>query len=207
MAYLTEEKFDLKEMTIILSGVLPDGNDSFISEANSKQVEAALFVFRDYLTMRGRKRKAEEEAYRIASKAVFSWKTAKAFHENPVFEDDDDSDKMWWQKPELSKEKKMERMRAAERDVKFDISNRKFLLQNKAKALPYNRSYQKHDRDYGSYQKRPQFPQGRPDTRRCHWCQGVGHIARNCPVKSQQQQQPPFRNSSQLGFGKSKTGN
>ena len=121
--------------------------------------------------------------------------------------DDDDSDKMWWQKPELSKEKKMERMRAAERDVKFDISNRKFLLQNKAKALPYNRSYQKHDRDYGSYQKRPQFPQGRPDTRRCHWCQGVGHIARNCPVKSQQQQQPPFRNPSQLGFGKSKTGN
>ena len=206
MAYLTDEKFDLKDLTTILCGVLPDGNVSFISEANSKQVESVLFTLRDLLAMRCRKRKAEEDTYRIASKAVFSWKTAKAFQENPVFEDDDDSDKMWWEKPELSIEKKMERMKTAERDVKFELSNRRFLLQSKAKTLPYNRPFQRQDRDHGSVQKRPYFPQGRPDTRRCHWCQGVGHIARNCPVKSQQQQHPP-RNLLQLDYGKSKNGN
>ena len=210
MAYLTEEKFDMKEMTTILHGILPDVDSSFITDANSKQVEAALFVFRDFLTMRSRKRKAEEEDYRIASKATFSWRTTKAYHDNPVFEEDDDTDGMWWQKPELSKEKKLEKLRAAERDVKFDLSNKKFLLQNKAKTLSNTRPFQRQDpsyrsdRSYGSYQRPSQTPYGRPDSRRCHWCQGIGHIARNCPMKSQQYPQQQLKALPQPGHGKTR---
>ena len=204
MAYLTEEKFDLKEMSTILLGILPDDDSGFVTAANCKQVEAVLFTVRDHLAMRSRKRKAEEEAYRIAKEAIFGWKTEKAFRKDPVFEEDDGSDEMWWQKPELSREKKVERMRAAERDVKLQLSNRKFLLQNKFKPGPFNRSFQKRDFSFGSFRRHPQFPQVRPDTRRCFWCQGFGHIARSCPVKSQQQQQE-FRNLPQLGHVKSKS--
>ena len=201
MAYLTEEKFDLKEITTILNGVMPDVDSFSISPSNSEQVKDALAAFKDFLVMRNRKRRAEDEDYRIANKATFSWKTTKAFHENPIFEDDDDPNVMWWEKPELSREKKVERLRAAERDVKFELSNRKFLLQNKAKALPYSRTFQNQDRGYGSFQRRPPYPQGRSDSRRCHWCQAVGHIVRNCPIKSQQQQP---RNFTQPGHGKTR---
>ena len=120
-----------------------------------------------------------------------------------MFEDDEE-DLSWWHKPELSVEKKKEKMRAAERDVKFKLSNKKFL--QKKQTMPYNRNYHKSDNSFGSFQHRSRFPNPRPDSRKCNWCQGFGHIATVCPLKFHQHQQhnrslPQINNFSQ-GNGK-----
>ena len=118
------------------------------------------------------------------------------YRKAPVFEDDDSEDP-WWMKPELSKEKKAEQLRAAERDVKFQLSNKKFLQQNKTRTFPQNRPFSKSDQNLGAYQPRPQFPYSRPDNRKCFFCSGYGHISSRCPVRFQQQPQQP-RNLMQL---------
>ena len=115
----------------MLQQVAPEDNVPFITDVNKTQVENAIFSAMDFVKMRVRKRKAEEEGYKIAKEAAFSWKTATKFMKNGVFDNNDDLDEdtPWWEKPELSKEKKMEKMRAAERDVKFEIANKKKLVQ------------------------------------------------------------------------------
>ena len=87
-----------------------------------------------------------------------------------VVEEDYDSDKLWWQKPELSTEKKWERMRSADREAKFATAN--------ANA-------RKFDDTRPPQQTRPsQFhPYARHDSRTCHSCGQSGHIARFCPVR------------------------
>ena len=65
MSYLTDKKLDLKEISIIMSGVMPEDGSSFINATNVKQIEAAMFTFRDHIIMRQRKQKAEEESYRM----------------------------------------------------------------------------------------------------------------------------------------------
>ena len=48
------------------------------------------------------------------------------FNQEDTFgEDDEDGD--WWSKPDLSKDKKMERFRASEREVKFQTDSRSLL--------------------------------------------------------------------------------
>ena len=86
-----------------------------------------MFLAMDHVKMRLRKRKEEEESYRIAKESTFGWKTAQAYMKDPVFDDEDefDEDNPWWQKPELSKEKKLEKLKAAERGVKFQLANKK----------------------------------------------------------------------------------
>ena len=119
---------------------MPDDKSPFITVQNKSQVESALFAAVDHLQMRMRKRKAEEESYRIAREATFSWKTEALYRKDPVFEDDDDMDTQWWQKPELSREKKQEKLRAAEREVKFQMTNRR-KFQQSFRSKFYN-SYQ-----------------------------------------------------------------
>ena len=88
----------------ILDQIVPDDDSTFITMENKTQVETAILAARDHAKMRMRKRK-EEESYRIAREAVFSWKTEKEYRKDPVFDDDDDDEENpWWQKPELSKE-------------------------------------------------------------------------------------------------------
>ena len=122
MGYITDEKMDLKDISTIMRGGMPEDDSPFINAINLKQVEAAMFTFRDHIAMRQRKQKKEEESYKIANTADFGWSTEKAYRQEPVFEDDEE-DLSWWHKPELLVEKKKEKMRAAERDVKFKLSN------------------------------------------------------------------------------------
>ena len=163
---------------------------------NKNQVETAIFAARDHAKMRLRKRKEEEESYRIAREAVFSWKTEKEYRKDPVFDEDEDEDNPWWQKPELSKEKKLERMRAAEREVKFQMANKKQLLQQNSRTKFYSRS------DQFSGFARPRLPYFKPDGRRCHICQGVGHLQRFCPLRFQQNFSQ--NNNQQLQFSQGK---
>ena len=66
MAYLIEEKFDLNELLKVIEGVLPDDNGGFIHAGNLAVAESSLLAAKDFVTMRLRKRKAEEGSYRIA---------------------------------------------------------------------------------------------------------------------------------------------
>ena len=197
MAYLMEEKFDLSELLNVINIILPDSNEdnSFITADNVALAETSLRASKEFLLMRQRKRKVEEESYRIAKEASFGWRTEKMFRRTPVFEDDD-SEEPWWKKPELSKEKKAEQLRAAEREVKFQLSNKKFVHQNRARFSPQNPAL-KFNQNLNSPQPRLPFPYTRTDNRKCYWCHGVGHISTRCPAKFQQQSQQN-RNLPQL---------
>ena len=192
MAYLMDEKFDMNDLLQVINFVLPDDKEkkSFITADNVAIAETSLYATREFLLMRQRKRKAEEESYRIAKEASFGWRTEKLYRKTPVFEDDD-SEEPWWKKPELSKEKKAEQMRAAEREVKFQLSNKKFIQQQQSQigAFPQNPPFNEFNQNLQTSQPRAPYPYTRPDNRKCFWCHGVGHIATRCPVKFQQQSQ------------------
>ena len=87
-----------------MTQIVPDDNSPFITAANKEQVESALFAAMDHVKMRMRKRKEEEESYRIAKNSSFGWKTAQAYMKDPVFEDEDEfeEDNPWWQKLEAT---------------------------------------------------------------------------------------------------------
>ena len=99
---------------------------------------------------------------------MYGWRTETIYRKDAVFtsEDDFDIDTQWWQKPELSREKKKEKIKQADREAKFQLSNRG------------QQSWQPHPYGY--------------ESRRCNRCHTVGHIARDCRVSSDrvQQQQP-----------------
>ena len=97
-----------------LSLITPDdGTEPIVTAANCRLVESSLQSCVSYLEMRSRKRKAEEESYRIARESVYGWRTEEIYRKDAVFtgEDDFDIDTQWWQKPELSREKKKEKIK------------------------------------------------------------------------------------------------
>ena len=161
---------------------MPEDRSPFVTVQNKPEVEKALFSALDHVKMRLRKRKEEQESYRIAREATFSWKTEAVFRKDPVFDDDDDMETQWWQKPELSKEKKQEKLRLAEREVKFQMSNRR-KLQQSYRSKPFSSFQPSGSLSDGQF--RPRLPYTKPDTRRCHGCQGLGHIFRFCPHRYQ----------------------
>ena len=176
--------------------MVPEDKSPFITVHNKTEIETTLFAAVDHVKMRMRKRKEEEESYRIAREATFGWKTATVFKKDPVFEDDDDLETQWWEKPELSREKKQQKLREAEREVKFQLTNKR-KLQQPFKSKFYN-SFQSSGSAAGG-QFRPRLPYTRVDTRRCHGCQNIGHISRFCPNKSQLHQNQGQQNLP-LGF-------
>ena len=175
-----------------LCAITPDDNsEPVVTVANCRQVESTLKLCVDHLQMRFRKRKSEEESYRIARESVYGWKTQQLYRKDAVFgdEDDLDFDTPWWKKPEVSKEKKLEKLKQSDREVKFQLTNRRQLQQNSfSSSQSYFQPGQiKSDSgpvrsNYGQY-----HPYGR-DTRRCNWCHVVGHIASFCPQKARQYQ-------------------
>lgn len=200
-----------------MSSVTPDDNTlPIVTAANCGLVEATLQGVVSHLQMRMRKRKCEEESYRIARESTFGWKTEKLFRKDPIFEGGDyDDDSAWWQKPELSKEKKIEKLKNAEREVKFQMTNgRKLLNQGKFRG-GFQNGYSKFNtnkvQSYGGQSRLPYNQNARygvlcwvwkyflgslffrQDSRQCHQCWGVGHISRFCPQgyrqKPQYQQQ------------------
>ena len=173
-----------------LSLITPDdGTEPIVTAANCRLVESSLQSCVSYLEMRSRKRKAEEESYRIARESVYGWRTEQIYRKDAVFtgEDDFDIDTQWWQKPELSREKKKEKIKQADREAKFQLSNRgqqkfgsSFQSDSFESGHQTSQSWQPHPYGYGY------------ESRRCDRCHTVGHIARDCRVSSDrvQQQQP-----------------
>jgi len=193
--YLMEEQFDLKELHSTLKTITPDDNSQPIITANNCQlVEATIKFVVDHLQMRLRKRSLEEESYRIARESTFGWMTEKRFRQDPIFvEEDLDDDSLWYQKPELSREKKAERLRTAERDVRFHFTNvkKQQFQQFRPKGLVQQFGQ---PRQFQQNNFPPQFrhPYARPDTRKCNNCGVIGHISRNCFSKPRQPFQQNF---------------
>ena len=120
----------------------------------------------DFVEMRFRKNQVEHESYRIARESVFGWKTEKMFNKDAVFEDlnlDDDSP--WWCKKDLSKEKKWEKLKAADRQVKFQLANvKKF----QSKNSPFSNKFNQNSGQGQPYQNSPRTFPGR----KCFLCNG-----------------------------------
>jgi len=175
VGYLTEEKFDLQELYDAVNLITPADNSApVVTAANCALVETTIGSVVTFLQKRMRIRKCEEESYRIAKESVYGWRTEKLYRKEAMFEEDDVDDSLhWWQKPELSVEKKKEKVRGAERDVKFSFTNKKLLLQNSSQH-----SYKQNPQNISD--SRVSLPYARSDSRICSKCGGVGHIARFC---------------------------
>jgi hypothetical protein len=137
--------------------------------------------------------------------------TEKKFRKDPILiEENLDDDSMWYQKPELSKVKKLEKLLTAERDVKFEMTNmRKFQQEQfgpggavkfgyQARQQHQNHFYhQQHQNQY--YFQSRQMPYGRQTPRKCNACGVIGHISRYCTVKAQQRNFVPSDRVRQQG--------
>ena len=131
--------------------------------------------------MRLRKRRVEDETYKVANEATFGWKAEALYRKEEIFADDDlDGIEEWWQKPELSKEKKLEKLKQADREAKFQQANsRKWQPPNARRNNFFNKSKS----DFGAGQSRPFLNRS---GQKCYHCQTQGHIARFCPSKQGQ---------------------
>ena len=91
----------------------------------------------------------------------------------------------WWQKPELSAEKKHEKMKQAEREVKFNLTNRKHFKTFGGQSGQFqSQSWQSGSGQQQQQSFRPsKHPYGR-ETRQCRRCKIVGHIEVNCRVSA-----------------------
>ena len=125
MEYLLKEEYDLKDVKKALELITPaTEGDPFITPHNHELVEATVATFAEFLNMRIRKRKREEECYSIAKTSLYGWGTTSAFLDEGTFKDDDKSTE-FWENPELSVEKKQEKLQKAERDVKWQLAAKK----------------------------------------------------------------------------------
>ena len=217
VGYLLEEGFDLKVLYDAMSLITPANNAApVVTGINVQEVEKTLGSVVSFLQKRTRLRKVEEESYRIAREATFGWRTEKLFRRDDVFRSEDyDCDLQPWEQPELSDDKKWDRMRSSDREVKFQIANARKSDDVHPSAHPYARQG---------------LGQGHDGGKKCFNCGLGGHLARTCfnkgrPYNNQpslpssfqhpyshgqyqpryQQQQPPAQNGQQqAGQGQGK---
>ena len=101
-----------------------------VTAKNIPEVNGLLCDVLELLNMRERKTKNEIEAYNIALKSHGGWLTEKRFREEGgVFLQEQD-DLQWYERAELSHERKMENLRKAEADVRKDLTMKNFVNKN-----------------------------------------------------------------------------
>lgn len=67
--------------------------------------------------MRSRKNSREVEAYSVANKSQYGWMTEKFYRQGELFEKE--SDDVWYEKDDLTTDKKLSMWRNAEREAKY----------------------------------------------------------------------------------------
>ena len=67
--------------------------------------------------MRSRKNSREVEAYSVANKSQYGWMTEKFYRQGELFEKE--SDDVWYEKDDLTTDKKLSMLRNAEREAKY----------------------------------------------------------------------------------------
>ena len=67
--------------------------------------------------MRSRKNGREVEAYSVANKSQYGWMTEKFYRQGELFEKE--SEDVWYEKDDLTTDKKLSMLRNAEREAKY----------------------------------------------------------------------------------------
>ena len=137
--YLHSEKFDLGGL---MSGFMrlfanDDGTHKVVVNAsNVAKVHSYLDELFEFLNKRDRTNRREIEAYNIKNVSLGRWATEKKYRADAIFLNNDDGTP-WYEKPELSEEKKLENFRKAEAEVRKEATMKKLFLAKK----PYSRKF------------------------------------------------------------------
>ena len=128
VGYLEQESLDLDEQSSKFVSLFPADEDGIvkpvITNENKVAVEEYLAELFDFFNMRDRFNRREKEAYQVALASDGNWLTEKFYRAEEMFQKDDKIP--WYEKEELSSEKKLEKFRKAESDAKKKIAMRKF---------------------------------------------------------------------------------
>ena len=124
------QEFDMKDLKAVLATVMPKDDEAFVRDDNKALLEHAFGEMTTFLEKRSRKRKKEVESYKMALKSQHGWRTTNVYHDDDTFKDSDDDEKEFWELPDLKPEEKQARFHKAEVEVKFQLTNKKFLANN-----------------------------------------------------------------------------
>ena len=208
--FLVNEQFDLKEITDdfmrVIGEAAHDEDLDFELLLADNPREIAQFLKRNlsFLNKRDRCVRYELEAYNMSIKTPGGWLTEKKFREDSIFLQGSEKAN-WWEEPELSVEKKYEKLRKAEADVKREVALKKVFYKKPLK-FPYNsqgsqRRFTRWDQGPQSsatwsnsgnvVSRSPSFIPLPKDNQKqagqqgpnCYHCGETGHIQKNCPKK------------------------
>ena len=200
MNFLVNEQFEITDdfMRVIWEAALDE-------EIADNLQEIAQFLKRNlsFLNKRDRCVRYELEVYNMSIKTPGGWLTEKKFREDSIFLQGSEKAN-WWEEPELSVEKKYEKLRKAEADVKREVALKKVFYKKPLK-FPYNsqgsqRRFTRWDQGPQSsatwsnsgnvVSKSPSYNLPKDNLKQsgqqgpnCYHCGETGHIQRNCPKK------------------------
>ena len=201
IGYLMEEEFDLKELLAGLCLVTGE-DDNLLAVAenvDSYRKFAELAVIS--INMRCRKNGKEIEAYHVANNSQYGWSTEKFYNQGDSFKKN--SDNPWYEEEELSVEKKLTKLRAAEKEAKHhkqdrerEDQERRGVKRSRWSAAPATVTSQESTAlQFGPSQL--MFPPHQPGAAgpgylpqplhlqrssfQCFNCLEFGHIKKNCP--------------------------
>lgn len=202
MGYLMEEEFDLKDLGAKLEKIMNEDTLSEVANNEEKFKEFGEFVIR-YTNMRSRKNAKEIEAYHVANNSQYGWSTEKFYNQGDKFKTISEKNEPWYEKEELSIEKKLTKLRAAEKEAKLHKQDREREDQERRGVKRSRWGPSVSGQEPPAFQSGPaqqwssfpgaamgaafpinqqlQFPPR--STVQCYGCGEIGHIQKNCPKK------------------------
>ena len=90
--------------------------------------------------MRSRKNAKEIEAYHVANNSQYGWSTEKYYNQEDKFKTSGGRSEPWYEKDELTVEKKLTKLRAAEKEAKLHKQDREREDQER-KGVKWSRSF------------------------------------------------------------------
>ena len=185
VSYLADEEFDWNDFFSALNDIVTQDNNLLEVKGNEERYHGFATFCVSFANMRKRKNLKESEAYKVASRSQYGWLTEKYFRQGELFESTESGQK-WYEKEEISAEKKLALYRSAEREAKF-AQQRKAQFERKRKPTRWGpvRSNPpttlNSDSAFVSNQLRfPPVPSQQNQVQ-CFGCGETGHIRRNCP--------------------------
>ena len=203
IGYLMEEEFDLKDLLGGLGWVIEEDETLLAPEDNADAYKKFAWLVLNSVNMRCRKNGKEIEAYHVANNSQYGWSTEKFYNQGDTFTKV--SDKPWYEEEELSIEKKLSKLRAAEKEAKHhkqererEDSDRRGVKRSRWSTAPATATVSSQESaalQFGSSQLMfPHQPSGaavpgylpqphhlQRSTVQCFNCLEFGHIKKNCP--------------------------
>ena len=198
MGYLMDEEFDIKDLIAKLEKVTENNSLIGVADNEEKFKEFGEFVLR-YTNMRSRKNAKEIEAYHVANNSQYGWSTEKYYNQEDKFKSSGGKSEPWFEKDDLTVDKKLTKLRAAEKEAKLHKQDREREDQERkgvkrsrwGPSLTGQELFQP-----GPVQQMASLPAAAMGaavpqqlqfppraTPQCYNCFEMGHIQRNCPKK------------------------